>query len=115
MWKEQTFSKQDSSIEEKKAEIEMLDLLDDAFGLDEDEAERRTLISNELMTEMGWREAQLFQKSRIKWTLEGDLNSSFFHKWINARNKKAEISGIWVQGRWVESINEVKAAIFNHF
>lgn len=70
---------------------------------------------HDLLVEMGWREAQLFQKARIKWTLEGDLNSRFFHKWINLRFKHNEIDGIWANGLWVDSVQGVKQTIFNHF
>lgn len=69
----------------------------------------------DLQIEMGWREAQLFQKAKISWTLEGDLNSRFFHKWINCRYKHNEIEGIQVDGSWIDSVQGVKLAIYNHF
>lgn len=114
-WKEKSLGKLDSSIEDKKEEIEKWDILDDAFGLDSEEAEKRASAMTDLLKEMGWREAQLFQKARIKWTLEGDLNSRFFHKWINSRTKHNEIDGIRVNGSWIDSVQEVKLAIYNHF
>lgn len=69
----------------------------------------------ELLQETSWRDAQLFQKSRVKWVKEGDLNTRFFHNWINARNKRSEIHGLWVGGSWIDSVNEVKGEIFNYF
>lgn len=82
------FDALDNSIEEKKAEIERLDILDDTFGLEPDEAGKRESVMGELLQEVAWKESQLYQKSRIKWIQEGDINSRLFHKWINFRNKK---------------------------
>lgn len=114
-WRQLTFGDLDKSIDDKKAEIERLDILDDSFDLDEDEAKMREGIMEELINETSWREAQIFQKSRIKWIEEGDCNSTFFHKWVNMRNKRNEMQGILVNVVWLDSVQEVKAEIFQHF
>lgn len=115
VWKEEVFGNLDTSIEKKKQELEQLDILDEVFGLGEEEAEKRASIMNDQVRESSWREAQLFQKARIRWTLDGDLNSHFFHKWINYRNKSNGIDGIRVNGSWLDSVQEAKSAIFHHF
>lgn len=61
IWQKEVFSKLDNSIEEKKVDIEKLDLLDDAFGLDEEEAARRNNIMEALIKDSSWKEAQHFQ------------------------------------------------------
>ncbi|KAL8484127.1 hypothetical protein ACS0TY_026721 [Phlomoides rotata] len=65
-WSKRTFEEMEHLIEEKKGEIEKLDLVDDAFCLSEEEAARRKEIMGELQKEASWNEKQLFQKSRIK-------------------------------------------------
>lgn len=115
IWKDEFIGNLDNSIEAKKGEIEQWDAIDDVFGLDEEEAEARATAMKNLQMEMGWREAQLFQKARIKWNLEGDLNSRFFHKWINCRLKHNAIEGILVNDSWINSVQGVKSAIYNHF
>lgn len=114
-WRLNTFSDLDRSMEEKKGELERLDIIDDTLGLDEEEARNKELIMENLMKESSWRETQLFQKLRNKWITEGDLNFSFFHGWINTRNKKNEIQGLRANGRWLDSVAEVKSEIFHHF
>lgn len=50
-WKEEIFGCLDSSIEHKKLEIEQLDLIDDIFGLDSDEIEKKVVLMDELLKE----------------------------------------------------------------
>ncbi|KAL8554377.1 hypothetical protein ACS0TY_002528 [Phlomoides rotata] len=58
-WSKDTFGNLESRIEEKKEEIEKLDLFDDTFGLTEEEAGRRQESTGELMQEVAWNEKQL--------------------------------------------------------
>ncbi|GJU33823.1 hypothetical protein Tco_1182177 [Tanacetum coccineum] len=41
-----------------------------------------------------------FQKSKVKWAVEGDENSKFFHGIINKRRAQLAIRGIFVDGFW---------------
>lgn len=76
---------------------------------------QRGKIIEDITIKSSWKEAQVFQRSRIKWTLEGDLNSSFFHEWIRMREKKNEIQGLWSDGVWADSVKDVKNRVFHHF
>ncbi|KAL8504636.1 hypothetical protein ACS0TY_015992 [Phlomoides rotata] len=105
----------DRKIEENKAEIERLDIMDDVLGLESEEEEQRRNLMNDLMKETSWREKQLFQKARVKWIKEGDANSKFFHNWVKKRYKRNEFSGLWQGNVWLESVVDVKAAVQRHF
>lgn len=54
-------------------------------------------------------------KSKDKLAPKWDTNSSFFHKWINRRNKKNEIVGVHYNDRWLKGADSVKEATFDHF
>lgn len=114
-WKKGNLGDLDKSIEEKKCELERLDIIDDTFGLDEEEARKRESVMEELLKESSWKESQLYQKARLKWISKGDVNSRFFHSWVNMRNKRNEINGIWSKGVWMESVRDVKSGFFEHF
>ncbi|KAL8529976.1 hypothetical protein ACS0TY_007155 [Phlomoides rotata] len=58
-WSKNTFGNLESRIEEKKGEIEKLDLFDDTFGLTEEEVGRRQEIMGELLQKAAWNEKQL--------------------------------------------------------
>ncbi|KAL8469897.1 hypothetical protein ACS0TY_032675 [Phlomoides rotata] len=94
-WRKVVFGEMDRKIEEKKTEIERLDIMDDVLGLESVEEEQRRNLMNDLMKETSWREKQLFQKARVKWIKEGDANSKFFHNWVKKRYKRNELSGLW--------------------
>ncbi|XP_071713279.1 uncharacterized protein [Rutidosis leptorrhynchoides] len=57
----------------------------------------------------------LRQKSRVRWILEGDGNTTFFHSLLRHRYNKNNIIGISVNEIWIEEPNEIKTAVFGHF
>nr|GEV47970.1 RNA-directed DNA polymerase, eukaryota [Tanacetum cinerariifolium] len=56
-----------------------------------------------------------FQKSKIKWAIEGDENSKFFHGMINKKRSQLAIRGVFDNGLWCIDPGKVKEAFFNHF
>ncbi|GJZ65732.1 hypothetical protein Tco_0622428, partial [Tanacetum coccineum] len=57
----------------------------------------------------------LFQKSKIKWAIEGDENSKFFHGIIIKKGSQLSIRGVFVEGTWCTDPSIVKDAFKNHF
>lgn len=57
----------------------------------------------------------MYQKAKTIWLLEGDVNSKFYHCWINKRLKYNGIEGMLVNNSWVSSIEDVKNSIHGHF
>ncbi|GJS89128.1 RNA-directed DNA polymerase, eukaryota [Tanacetum coccineum] len=56
-----------------------------------------------------------FQKSKVKYAIEGDENSKFFHGIINKKRSHLAIRGVFDNGLWVTDPGKVKEAFFNHF
>lgn len=55
------------------------------------------------------------QKAKIKWAIEGDENTGFFHGTINKRRNIQSIRGVMVDGIWIDSPDKVKKEFFDHF
>nr|GFB23712.1 RNA-directed DNA polymerase, eukaryota [Tanacetum cinerariifolium] len=63
------------------------------------------------------------QKSKIKWAIEGDENSKFFHGIINKKRSYLSIRGVFVDGIWCTdpvvdmdsngSRNEIRRAVWD--
>ncbi|GKC51091.1 RNA-directed DNA polymerase, eukaryota [Tanacetum coccineum] len=58
---------------------------------------------------------ELAQKTKIKWSIEGDENSKYFHGVLNKRRNNLAIRGILVDGVWIDSPNMVKNEFLSHF
>ncbi|GKB85526.1 RNA-directed DNA polymerase, eukaryota [Tanacetum coccineum] len=55
------------------------------------------------------------QKAKIKWAIEGDENSKYYHGILNKKRNQLSIRGVLVEGDWVENPNMVKNEFLNHF
>nr|GFA96303.1 RNA-directed DNA polymerase, eukaryota [Tanacetum cinerariifolium] len=55
------------------------------------------------------------QKAKIKWAVEGDENSHFFHGILNKRRKQMSIRGVMKDGVWLDKPDQVKEEFLNHF
>ncbi|KVI03148.1 Endonuclease/exonuclease/phosphatase [Cynara cardunculus var. scolymus] len=57
----------------------------------------------------------LKQKARLRWVVDGEENSSFFHGIVNSNRRSNFIHGISSNGVWVTDPTEVKQVAFNFF
>ena len=63
-----------------------------------------------LLEEIMWR-----KKSREVWLKEGDRNTSFFHKMVNAHRRRNHVDKIKINGVWFTKENEIKEGRVNAF
>nr|GEV92756.1 hypothetical protein [Tanacetum cinerariifolium] len=59
--------------------------------------------------------SEMAQKAKVKWSIEEDENTSFFHGMLNKKWSLLNIRGIMVDEMWIESPNRVKGEFFHHF
>ncbi|XP_071718074.1 uncharacterized protein [Rutidosis leptorrhynchoides] len=55
------------------------------------------------------------QKSRIKWDVEGDENTKFFHASLKYKRASQHIQGLMVDGSWVDDPIAIKDKFYNFF
>nr|GEX05023.1 putative RNA-directed DNA polymerase, eukaryota, reverse transcriptase zinc-binding domain protein [Tanacetum cinerariifolium] len=53
--------------------------------------------------------------AKVKWSVEGDENSRFFHGLLNKKQRQLSIRGVMKDGVWVDNPFQVKAEFLNHF
>ncbi|GKC28087.1 RNA-directed DNA polymerase, eukaryota [Tanacetum coccineum] len=58
---------------------------------------------------------ELAQKAKIKWVIEGDENSKYYHGVLNKKQNQLAIRGILVEGIWIESPILVKDEFLSYF
>ncbi|GJV40292.1 RNA-directed DNA polymerase, eukaryota [Tanacetum coccineum] len=59
--------------------------------------------------------SDLAQKSKIKWVIEGDENSSFFHGSLKKKRRQIAIKCVFKNGVWIEEPGKVKEEFYDHF
>ncbi|GKA36061.1 putative RNA-directed DNA polymerase, eukaryota, reverse transcriptase zinc-binding domain protein [Tanacetum coccineum] len=57
----------------------------------------------------------LAQKAKLKWALESDENSGFFHNTLKKKRRHLAIKGILKNREWIEDPNLAKAEFLDHF
>ncbi|KAJ0941986.1 putative RNA-directed DNA polymerase [Helianthus annuus] len=100
---------------DKVNKLEALDLVAETRDLTEEEIETRALCKNFVVEADRIKNMDLKQKSRVRWAVEGDENSAYFHGIINANISNNRISGLRIQGEWVNNpflIKDYVAAFF---
>nr|GEY77720.1 RNA-directed DNA polymerase, eukaryota [Tanacetum cinerariifolium] len=55
------------------------------------------------------------QKTKIKWFVEADDNTKFFHAMVNQKHRYLTIHGIKFEGRWIEDPTGIKDVFTNFF
>ena len=79
-----------------------------------EQQERGDLITK--LKEIEEREiTDLKQKAKIKWVVDGDENSNFFHGIINCRNRNNRMHGLAMNGAWETEPHIIKNHVFTFF
>lgn len=92
-----------------------LDLLAETSMLNEVDKRKRIEVDIQRW-EMAKKEtANLKQKAKIKWAIEGDENTKYFHGIINSKAKTNFIHGITINGQWVNDPIRIKKEAVKYF
>nr|GEU37786.1 RNA-directed DNA polymerase, eukaryota, reverse transcriptase zinc-binding domain protein [Tanacetum cinerariifolium] len=86
-----------------KEELAQVDLLIDNGEGNSDIHSKRMKIFKSLQEFDKLQSMELAQKAKIKWAIEGDENSKYYHRVLNKNRNQLNIQGILVEGRWIES------------
>ncbi|GJR27201.1 RNA-directed DNA polymerase, eukaryota [Tanacetum coccineum] len=103
------------NIYDIKSKLHELDVTIDQGGTNADIlASRLNLMKN--LHDIKASEARDYrQKAKIRWAVEGDKNSKFFHGIVNKKRSSLSIRGILVDGEWVSDPVRVKEEFRLHF
>ncbi|GKC45235.1 RNA-directed DNA polymerase, eukaryota, reverse transcriptase zinc-binding domain protein [Tanacetum coccineum] len=79
------------------------------------DTENRLNLLHELEIIDKFASMDLIQKARVKWDIEGDENTKFFHGLINQKRRNQMINGIMVEGNWITDPSLIKDAFFQFY
>ncbi|GJX58573.1 RNA-directed DNA polymerase, eukaryota [Tanacetum coccineum] len=102
----------------KKEHQRCLSLVDDMVdqGTATSDDLNRRITSMKILSDIESKEASdTAQKAKVKWAIEGDENTSFFHSSLKKKRRQSAIKGILHNGAWIDDPGEVKSEFYNHF
>ncbi|GJV34310.1 RNA-directed DNA polymerase, eukaryota [Tanacetum coccineum] len=79
-------------------ELHVLDSVIDSGVISDDLVNKRSEVIHSLLDIDKRNATEMAQKAKIRWCIEGDENSSFFHGMLNKRRSQLSIRGILVDG-----------------
>ncbi|GJX06282.1 putative ribonuclease H protein [Tanacetum coccineum] len=115
MWSKERFGVVNENIEVFRKEAMTWELEAENRALNEIEREAWMKARKSWVDKENELRSMLRQKARIKWDVEGDENSRFFHAYFKRRNNKTNIRGLMVNGLWCEDPKLIKAEMARHY
>ncbi|GJW92168.1 RNA-directed DNA polymerase, eukaryota [Tanacetum coccineum] len=92
-----------------------LDKIIDLGNGNEELVNERAKLLHELFDLNSKTSLDLLQKAKIRWAIEGDENSKYFHGIINKKRSQLAIRGVLAEGEWIMDPSNVKQELLNHF
>lgn len=114
-WRSVEFSKESAELTKLKETRNTIDKRIDNGDLRDGDLDDRSRISGRIEEIERSTLADLKQKARIKWTVDGDENSRFFHGYVSNRLRRNHIHGILINGDWVREPEAMKAETAKFF
>jgi len=114
-WNKERRLKAAESKNRLKMDISSIDqkILEGVVG--EEEINTRLSLIKQLRDLEHLEDMDISQKARIKWGVEGDENSKYFHASLNRKRRQMAIKGIMKEGGWEMEPGIVKQEFLNHF
>ncbi|GKA91191.1 RNA-directed DNA polymerase, eukaryota [Tanacetum coccineum] len=101
-----------SSIIHNLSEVDKI--IDQGGGNDEI-INKRSLLMTELHDINSIDALDLSEKAKVRWSIEGDENTKYFHGILNRKRNQLAIRGILHCGDWIVEPSQVKTEFFNYF
>nr|GEU87006.1 RNA-directed DNA polymerase, eukaryota, reverse transcriptase zinc-binding domain protein [Tanacetum cinerariifolium] len=98
-----------------KAELENLDLIINKGEGNDDIINKRMAVVKSIQELDKLQSMDAAQKAKIKWAIEGDENSKYYHGILNKKRHQLSIRGVLENGTWIDNPVLVKNKFLSHF
>ncbi|GJZ96433.1 hypothetical protein Tco_0668767 [Tanacetum coccineum] len=112
--KQRTKNAKKSSYKEKisiQSKLFDIDKIIDQGGSNEEILSDRSLLLKELNDINSIDSLEAAQKSKVRWAIEGDENTKFFHGILNSKRSQLAICGTFIDGKWIVDLLVVKSML----
>jgi mannosylglycoprotein endo-beta-mannosidase len=97
------------------AQIKDLNEKADSIGIDEEDWAYRYHLEEQLLEIFRVEEEYWRQRGRIKWLLQGDANTAYFHAVANGRCQKCNILSLVAEGRSISDKRDIEEHIYGFY
>ncbi|KAJ0877963.1 putative RNA-directed DNA polymerase [Helianthus annuus] len=115
VWRDDYLKKEGEEFDSALEELETLESIMEIRELNEEEqwvfAENKKVILERDIKKC----SEAKQRARVKWAVDGDANSKYFHSLVNLRKASNSIPGLVINGRWESDPARVKKEIMFYF
>nr|GEZ43880.1 RNA-directed DNA polymerase, eukaryota [Tanacetum cinerariifolium] len=98
-----------------KDELTFIDLCIDQRDTHADLLFKRKVLMKSLQEIEHLATLEIAQRSKVKWSIEGDENTKYFHGILNKKRIQSAIRGVLTDGVWIDDLVAVKNAFLLHF
>nr|KAJ0216426.1 hypothetical protein LSAT_V11C300139170 [Lactuca sativa] len=103
-WHDSNFAKENGELIKCRSKLAQIDLNVESGSLLGHEIGNRTKYSH------GYE-----QKAKVKYLVDGDENTSFFHGYVNNQNRRKHIHGLMINGHWDLNPASIRNEVFCFF
>jgi len=111
VWNKEQFGDTFKKLRSIEAEMNKLELNINDRQLSTQEMLDRKKLQEDLWIAAQSHESLLRQKARSRWIKEGDCNSCFFHLLLNSNCRNNFLTGVMIDGSWIDESGRVKEAV----
>ncbi|GJY59135.1 RNA-directed DNA polymerase, eukaryota [Tanacetum coccineum] len=117
-WKEINIFDSNPIVQLKKklqTKLSEIDIKLDQGGSSLDILNERTKLVKDLQELDNIEALEVAQKAKVRWSIEGDENTKYFHGILNKKRSQLAIRGVLAEGDWIEDPVKVKHEFVKHF
>jgi len=115
VWNKEVFGNVHTLVKHAEEKLSNLQLLIDTDGHTDSLFDQQKLAQIDLNKALHMEEAFWCEKSRVKWHLEGDRNTSYFHRLTKIKNSTKTISSIRNGDEIIIDPEQITSHLTNHF
>lgn len=75
--------------------------------IDDSIIRRRTFITKKFWQRILYKEISIRPKSKVRWIIEGNDNTRYFHIKVKFIKRRVQITAIKKEDKWLEGVNEI--------
>ena len=114
-WRVKVLQTETETFRDTRIKIDCIDNKAETSPLSSAEIYSRATLVKKLADLEHIKIKNLKQIAKIRWAMEGDENTHFFHGIINNRRNRSRIYGLNIQGEWIINPTVIKNHLFSFF